>query len=51
MVLGFVGVRALPSIYGKPKTPAPSSSKPLTTSKDLLDKRAFPHAKYSEGCN
>ena len=41
MASGFVGVRTLPSIYGKPKTPALSSSKPLTNLKGLLGKRAY----------
>ena len=41
MASGFVGVRTLPSIYGKQKTSALSSSKPLTTLKGLFDKPTF----------
>ena len=37
MASGFVGVKTLPSIYGKQETSALSSSKPLTT----FDKRAY----------
>ena len=41
MASGFVGVRTSPSIYGKRKTPALSSSKALTNLKGLLGKRGY----------
>ena len=41
MASGFIGARSSLSIYGKQKTLALSSSKPLTTSKDLLGKRTY----------
>ena len=51
MVSGFVGVRTSTSLYDKPQTPTLSSSKPLTTLKGLLGKKAYLSAKYSEFCN